>query len=96
MTVVVRPAAAADIEDAYRWYTDKGADLGVDFLAAIREAIAHLTEYPEANPVLRRGTRRVRLRRFPYGLLYRVYGDQIVVVACMHGSRDPKTWQSRA
>jgi plasmid stabilization system protein ParE len=36
------------------------------------------------------------LRRFPYGIYYRLYPDSIVIVACMHGRRDPKRWQSRA
>jgi plasmid stabilization system protein ParE len=36
------------------------------------------------------------LRRFPYGIYYRIYPDSIVIVACMHGRRDPKRWQSRA
>jgi len=33
--VVVRPAAASDIEDAYRWYESQRAGLGDEFLAAL-------------------------------------------------------------
>ena len=37
--VVVRPAAAADIEDAYQWYESQRTGLGEEFLAAGDEAI---------------------------------------------------------
>ena len=39
LTVVFRPAAAADIEEAYLWYRDKAEDLSTDFLAAVQEAV---------------------------------------------------------
>jgi plasmid stabilization system protein ParE len=55
-----------------------------------------MTANPELFPVVHRQTRRALLRRFPYGLYYRIVNDQIVVVACMHGRRDPRQWQSRS
>ena len=72
MKIIVRPAAAADIEDAYHWYRDKRPELGTDFLAAVRAAGLRITENPGAYPLFHREARRVRLRRFPYSLLYRL------------------------
>ena len=95
MKLIVRPAAAADIEDAYRWYTGKRPELGRQFLGSVREAGARVQENPEAYPVFYRAARRIRLKRFPYSLLYRLYPDQIVVVACLHGRRDPRRWKAR-
>ena len=34
--VVVQPAAAADIEDAYQWYESQQPGLGEQFLTALR------------------------------------------------------------
>ena len=96
MKLIVRPAAAADIEDAYRWYGDRDPDLGSKFLDTVREAGVRLTENPEAYPIFHRQARRIRLKRFPYSLLYRLYPEQIVVVACLHGRRDPLRWKVRA
>jgi plasmid stabilization system protein ParE len=39
--------------------------------------------------------RRVRLRRFPYAIYFRVSGDEVVVLAVMHGRRHPRRWSSR-
>jgi hypothetical protein len=34
-------------------------------------------------------------RRFPYSLIYRVIGDDVFVLACFHGKRNPRVWRSR-
>lgn len=56
--VVVRPAAAADIEDAYQWYESQRPGRGADFLAALRSTQDRVIENPEAYPILHRDTRR--------------------------------------
>jgi plasmid stabilization system protein ParE len=76
--LIFRPAAAADVEDAYRWYEAQQAGLGEEFLAAVRIIIESITANPEIFPVVHRQTRRALLRRFPYGLYYRIVDDQIV------------------
>lgn len=92
--VVVRRAAAADIEDAYEWYELQRPGLGEEFPAALRSTQSRVLEQPEAYPVFHRGNRRALIpQRFPYGLFYQVHGDTIVVVACMHARRDPWRWR---
>ena len=95
--VIVRPAAAADIDEAYRWYEAQRPGLGEEFLLALNATRDRVVEQPEAYPVLLRATRRALVpKRFPYGLFYRIYGDTIVIVACMHAKRDPRRWQRRS
>jgi plasmid stabilization system protein ParE len=94
--VIIRPAAAADIEDAYQWYESQRPGLGEEFLQALTVIRDRAGEQPEAFPVLHRTTRRALIpRRFPYGLFYCVYDDVTVIVACMHARRDPRRWQRR-
>jgi plasmid stabilization system protein ParE len=93
---ILRPAAAADVEEAYRWYEAQQGGLGDEFLAAVSTVIESLVAHPERFPIVYRQTRRVNLRRFPYSLFYRIVDDQIIVVACMHGRRNPRRWQSRS
>jgi len=95
MQFIVRPAAAADIDEAFLWYEGQRPRLGHDFLSAAQSVIDAVADHPFRHPVVRRNTRRALLRRFPYAIYYRVYEDIVVVVACMHGRRDPKRWQSR-
>jgi len=92
---VFRPAAAADIEDAYDWYESQRSGLGDEFMVAINAAVDSKSENPLGYPVIHRQTRRLLLRRFPYGLYFRLLDNHPIIIAFMHGSRDPIRWQSR-
>jgi hypothetical protein len=39
--------------------------------------------------VVYRDVRRAILRRFPYLLYFGLSGDEVVLLACLHGRRDP-------
>ena len=93
--ILIRPAAAADIEDAFLWYETQRVGLGEEFREALRFALARVGENPQLHQIIHRSTRRVLLKRFPYGIYYKEFPEVIVIVACMHGRRDPKRWQSR-
>jgi plasmid stabilization system protein ParE len=93
--LVFRPAAAKDVEEGFRWYEEQRTGLGEEFLEEVERMVRAALESPQRYPIARRETRRALLQRFPYGLFYRVYGDRIVVVACMHVSRDPIRWGLR-
>ena len=38
---------------------------------------------------------RAVIHRFPYVIYYRIIDRRIIVIAVVHGKRDPKIWQSR-
>jgi plasmid stabilization system protein ParE len=95
MQCIVRPAAAADIDDAFLWYEAQRPGLGHEFLAAADALIDAIAEHPLRYPLIRRNTRRALLRRFPYAVYFRIYDRVVVVVACMHGRRNPRRWQVR-
>jgi plasmid stabilization system protein ParE len=69
--------------------------LGHEFLAAAQTLIDAVAQHPLGYPVVRRNTRRALLRRFPYAIYFRIYDEVIVVVACMHGRRNPRRWRVR-
>lgn len=92
---VFLPAAAADVEDAYAWYEDQRPGLGDEFLETLEMAVQAISEAPLQFPLVHRNTRRLLLKRFPYGLYFRLVDDQPVIVACMHASRNPRRWEAR-
>jgi plasmid stabilization system protein ParE len=95
VSLVVRPAAAADLEEAFLWYEAQRPGLGSEFLDAVEQAFRGVLENPRRYRVAYRDTRRAHVRRFPYGVFYRIVGDDVVVVACFHGKRDPRRWEGR-
>lgn len=69
--------------------------LGYEFAAEIKKTIERIIQYPEAWAKLSEHTRRCRTNRFPYGILYQVREETLLIVAVMHLSREPQTWKSR-
>jgi len=78
-----------------RWYEDQMAGLGYDFLAEIDEAVHRITTWPEAHAILKGTLRRCLVRRFPYGIVYGIDEQTIVIVAIAHLHRKPFYWTHR-
>src|ERR1700745_3818647 len=97
MTVEVRlrPEAEQDLADAASWYEEQRRGLGRHFLEEAQAMLSAIAERPLAYPLVHRNARRAVLRRFPFGVFYRVEPDQAVVVGILHGSRDPSSWKAR-
>ncbi|MBK8975271.1 MAG: type II toxin-antitoxin system RelE/ParE family toxin [Planctomycetes bacterium] len=83
------------MSDAYAWYEAQRVGLGDEFLAAVDDVFSTILETPMRFRVLVLDTRQALVRRFPYRILYRIAGDEVVVVACFHASRDPRRWEDR-
>jgi plasmid stabilization system protein ParE len=90
-----RPAAAADVEEAFLWYEAQRPGLGEEYLEAVSRALIAIRESPRLHGVIHRDVRRVSLRRFPYSVFYRILDQDVVVVGCFHASRDPRRWRRR-
>ena len=90
-----RREAERDVAEARDWYEDRSPGLGGQFVDEVDAAVQRLRENPRGYQVVYRGARRILLRRFPYKLVYVVRKDDIVVVACSHGARDPQHWIGR-
>jgi plasmid stabilization system protein ParE len=90
-----RNAAESDVGDAYSWYRERGHDLGDQFLQALDQCLESVQRNPLAFAKVHGDVRRALLRRFPYGVFYIVTAEEIVVLGCLHGHRDPTIWQDR-
>ena len=94
--LLLRPAAVADLRDAYAWYEERHAGLGVEFMEAVEAKLAQVEANPWQFPAVRQVMRRPIVRRFPYGIFFVLQGDQIAVLAVMHHARSPLKWQRRS
>ncbi len=87
--------AEDDVAKAVAWHEKKSTGLGTSLLTEIRRALERLSDYPESFPEMRLGVRRSPVRRFPYGVFYRVRNSTVEVVGIFHNHRSPKIWQKR-
>jgi len=88
--------ARQELDDAYEWYEREVRGLGVEFLDEIDQAVHRIKAFPESCEVLTGDMRRARLVRFPYGLIYGVDGEWIVIIAVAHLHREPFYWIDRS
>ena len=88
-------AAEDEMIQSALFYETQTNGLGTDFLTAVDFAIKSIHENPELWPVIRNHVRRRLLKRFPFGILYRISQHEITVIAVMDLHRDPDYWFSR-
>ncbi len=89
------PAAEAELHEAAQFYEGRSGGLGHDFLDEVERVIESIVEQPYSGVRISRNIRRRILRRFPFGVLYAVEPDGILVVAVMHLRRRPGYWKDR-
>jgi toxin ParE1/3/4 len=94
--LVFRLQARSEIAEAADWYEQQSIGLGADFLRAVNVTISSIHHNPEQYQRIRGRMRRAGLRRFPYGVVYVLSEDEVIIVGCVHGRRDPKRWQERS
>ncbi len=87
----VLPRALQDIADARAWYEAKREGLGLEFCECFEASLKVIQQFPFIYPVVVRDARRCLMGRFPYGIIYRVpEPDLILIIAVLHGARDPE------
>lgn len=91
---LLRPAYE-ELNEAANWYLAKSPDLERRFLDEIGKARVRIREHPRAWQTIEPGIRRYRLESFPYGLIYVIASDAILVLAIAHLHREPKSWRDR-
>ena len=95
-TVRLLPAARRELDEAFLWYETKSPGLGTAFRTEADRQFARISEHPLQFPEIRADIRRARLQRFPYGVFFRIDGDEVFVIAFFHAARNPRNWQGRA
>ena len=92
--------AERELVDGARWYEEREAGLGDDFLREVSRALDSVAASPDRYPLeewnrSQRIVRRCPLDRFPYQLVFEVRSDDVVILAVAHYSRRPAYWRTR-
>ncbi|WP_437641105.1 type II toxin-antitoxin system RelE/ParE family toxin [Sorangium sp. So ce854] len=95
LPLVLATGAEREASEAFLWYAARDPSVAERFEAQVLEAFDRIAEAPEQGPEIEPGVRRLLLHRFPYGVLYAVEPDRILVLAVMHLRRRPGSWRGR-
>ncbi|MDE2511004.1 MAG: type II toxin-antitoxin system RelE/ParE family toxin [Elusimicrobia bacterium] len=95
MRVRFLAVARQELDDAVAWYDERAAKLGREFLDEVDRAVRRAAIFPLSCPEIEPGMRRCLLARFPYGLIFGVDRETLVVAAVAHLHREPRYWADR-
>jgi len=95
MEIIFLSPARDELTEAISYYNGQSEGLGYEFAAEVKKTLERIVQYPNAWFKLSSRTHRCRTNRFPYGIIYQIREETLLVVAVMHLSREPKTWESR-
>ncbi|MCL4456545.1 MAG: type II toxin-antitoxin system RelE/ParE family toxin [Nitrospirae bacterium] len=93
--VVFLPEAEQEMLEAAIYYESKSSGLGIDYLAEVERATKSVSDSPNTWSVVAGELRRRLVRRFPFGILYRIEPEEIVIIAVAHLRRKPGYWKER-
>ncbi|MBI1746874.1 MAG: type II toxin-antitoxin system RelE/ParE family toxin [Acidobacteria bacterium] len=95
MNIRILSCAEQEFAETVDYYNEQCPGLGYEFAAEVKNTLERIVSFPDAWPSFSGRTRRCMISRFPYGILYQVRQDLILVAAMMHLRRDPNSWQGR-
>ena len=87
--------ARAEFQEAVAFYNSQKDGLGSEFAEEIKKAIARIMQYPEVWSLISKRTCRCRVNRFPFGVIYQLREDTLLILAVMRLNREPDSWKGR-
>jgi toxin ParE1/3/4 len=96
--VKLHAEAKLELEKSVRFYRERAGERWAErFKQRVVEGIKAIAADPERYSRVAGlpGVQRIRLRQFPFSLLYINRAEHVWVVAVAHGSRRPGYWRKR-
>lgn len=90
MKLNFHPLALKELTDSIDYYEGKSTGLGLEFSEEIYSSIQRILQFPKAWTKISPNCRRCITQRFPYGIIYQIKEDEILIVAIMQLNQKPK------
>jgi mRNA-degrading endonuclease RelE of RelBE toxin-antitoxin system len=88
--LIIKPRAIGMAKEAYDWYEQQSKGLGEIFLSELNTCYKKIEAQPAFYSKAKKNFRQLRLKRFPYVVVYEILKSEVVVFAVFHTSRNPK------
>jgi len=95
MKIRLLSLAQQELDEAVEWYDLQAVGLGLEFIDEFDASVKLIASFPEISEEILDDIRRFLINRFPYGIIYGIDGDYIVIIAISHLRRKPNYWIDR-
>ena len=95
MNVRFLEIAQIELDETIEYYNLELFGLGESFLTEILLTLDRIRKFPEAWPICSIRTHRCQTRRFPYGIIYQIIKNEILIIAIANLHRKPEYWKNR-
>ena len=85
--------AVEELVTAINYYDQIQPELGNRFRSEVKRALERIRTWPSAWMSLGASIRRCRVKGFPYGIIYAVEQNFLVVVSIMNLYQHPNSWR---
>ena len=93
--LLIKGGAQSDITEGFQQYRKISIHLGDDFLQKLGDTFERILSGPKMFAKVHNEIRQVKMRRFPFVISYLIEDDLVVVLAVLHGHRNPEAWKGR-
>ncbi len=93
--IAVHESAEEELIAAVLYYESRETDLGEEFLRQLALSFDRIHEHPLSYRIVFDEYRRCLMSRFPYGVVYRIEDERVLVFAVAHVRRRPGYWRDR-
>jgi plasmid stabilization system protein ParE len=95
MTFRFLSPAQQDLAEAIEYYEKAVLGLGLEFVEEVERTVRRILLNPQGWTRVSPHHRRCRTRRFPYGIIYSIEGEFVLISAVFNLRRHPDAWKDR-
>lgn len=97
MNVEFLEPATRELYEAVVYYDIQRKGLGQEFAKEVEDTIERIKQNPAAWTTISpsKRARRCLTNRFPYGIIYQIRKNTLLIIAIWHLRRRPQAWQDR-
>jgi len=91
--VTITEPAEKDLRDVFLWYEEKKVGLGEIFKDFFENTILSIKSNPFKFQIRYSNIRIRFLDKFPFGVHYTIFENEIIIQGVFHTSQDPSSWK---
>lgn len=90
MKVKILSLAKYEIEESYQFYQAESKELATRFKEDLSDSISLIQSFPKSWRLVSKNIRMCRMKIFPFGIMYQIRKDEILITSVFHFKREPK------